>query len=484
MLFFAKQIDLTMSSISPISPLSPVSPISPAKFSAKPPHLVLNQHSSSLSGMEIAVPSPLTPRFRDSRAGSGKALPPTPMNASVPHSRHSAPTSRKAIIAYSNPKEERPGTPMTSRKPSTPYTKLKEEKPRRPRFALEDDAIASNTFLTPPETRSSTSKIPDKVPPRPQPTRDAQTQGGSDFPTRRQPSRNSIFTERKAPKYEYSDDEYGSSLPASRKASSRGSWAPSERTQSAEERTQSAEERARDYTSVLPAFVPESVYSESGTLPSEMSARIIDVFDGSLMPAALILSGNSEDRKLLSQFSSSDSEADSLHDESKPSLKSRAKKAFHSRKASQERREKALADLKQSQHSQAGELTTPKRASIQNGIDEMYNTLAGLYSPAKPKIKHDSANFRIKSEAIPRELRRPATHVTPHQKSGKRAWDSPTNSPSLGPKKDESVGQKLASVFQNGAMAVGFDRGKEQRIKTAEWRLQMKKQIVLVRPES
>lgn len=475
--FFAKQLDLTMSSISPISPLSPVSPISPALSSAKPPHLVLNQHSSSLSGMEIAVPSPLTPRFRDSRARSSKALPPTPTNASVPHSRHSAPTSRKATSAYNNPKEERCGTPMTPRKPSTPYTKLKEEKTRTPRFALQDDAIASNTFLTPPETRSSTSKIPDKVPPRPQPTRDVQTLGGSDFPTQRQPSGNSIFTEWKAPKYEYSDDEYGSSLPASRKASSRGSWAPSERTQS-------AEERARDYTSVLPAFVPESVYSESGILPSEMSARITDVFDGSLMPAALVLSGNSEDRNLLSQFSSSDSDVDSLHDESKPSLKSRAKRAFHSRKASQERKEKALVDLKQSQHSQVGELTTPKRASIQNGIDEMYNTLTVLYSPAKPKIKRDSANFSSKSEAITGDLRRPAAHVTPHQKSGKRSWNSPTNSPSPGPKKDESVGKKLASVFQNGAMAVGYDRGKEQRIKTAEWRSQMKRKIVLVRPES
>lgn len=193
------------------------------------------------------------------------------------------------------------------------------------------------------------------------------------------------------------------------------------------------------------------------------------------MPSPLVLSGNAEDRKLSSQFSSSDSEVASLRDEFKPSLKSRAKKAFHSRKASQERKEKALADLKISQHRQAGELGTPKHASIQNGIDEMYNTLTGIYSPAKPKMKNDSASPNSRSKAVPGDLGRPATPVTPHQKSGKKALDSP--------KKDDSVGKKLANVFQNGAMAVGFDKGKEQRVKTEEWRSQMKKKIVLVRPE-
>lgn len=236
---------------------------------------------------------------------------------------------------------------------------------------------------------------------------------------------------------------------------------------------------------MLPAFVPEPLYSESGFLPSEMSARITNVSDGSLMPAPLVLSGNSEDRKLSSQFSSSDSEVDSLHDESKPSLKIRARKAFHSRKASQERKERALADLKLSQLIQASEPSTPKRASIQNGIDEMYSTLTGLYSPAKPKIKHDSASSQSnsKSKAFPEDLRRPATPVTPHQTSGKKAWNSPKSPKSTAPKKDDSVGKKLASVFQNGAIAVGIDRGKEQRIKTEEWRSQMKRKIVLVRPE-
>ncbi|KAF6230126.1 hypothetical protein HO133_004465 [Letharia lupina] len=446
-----------MSSISPISPLSPISPMSPAKSSTRPTHLLLNQHSSSLSGMEIAVPSPLTPGFTYSRASSSKALPPTPRKDAIPYSPHSAPTSRKASSTYSNSKEERPSTSMTLRKPSTTYTNLKEERPRTPRFALQDEALSSKTFLAPSETRSSTSKLPDKVPLRPQLTRDAHTHGASDFTGRKQPSGNSFFTEWKAPKYEYSDDEFSSSLPASRRDSSQGSWAPSERTQS-------AEERARDYTSVLPAFVPEPVYSESGYLPSEMSARITDVLDGSLMPAPLILSGNSEDRKLSSQFSCSDSEVDSLHDESKPSLKSRAKKAFHSR--TQERREKAHTDLQLPQHGQAGELTTAKRASLQNGIDEMYNTLTGLYSPAKSKMKHDSDNF--KSKAIARDPRHPATRVKAYQESGKRAWDSPRSPKSPAPKRDDSVGKKLASVFQNGAMAVGFERGKEQKMKNEE----------------
>lgn len=279
-------------------------------------------------------------------------------------------------------------------------------------------------------------------------TRDAQTQGAHDFAARKSPLGRSVFSEWKAPEYDYSDDEYGSSLPASREASRQGSWAPSEGTQS-------AEERARDYTAVLPAFVPGPFDSESTSRPFELTARITDFFDESLMPAPLVLTGNLEDRKLSSQFSSSDSEADSLHDDSKPSLKARAKKAFHSRKASQERREKAHADLNLLQHSQAGEPSIAKHTSLQNGIDDMYNTLTGLYSPGKPKEKHEPA--MSKSKAIAGDLRRPTTPMAANQKC-----ESPTR------KKDDSVGKKLANVIQNGPMAVGFDRGREERIKKDE----------------
>ena len=353
---------------------------------------------------------------------------------------------------------------MTPRTPFTKNMNFKEERPSTPKFALQDDASSSKNFLAPPESRSSTSKVPDKVPSRPQLARNAQTQGAPDFPARKSPLGNSVFSGWKAPEYEYSDDEYGSSLPASREASRQGSWAPSEPTQS-------AEERARDYTAVLPAFVPEPFDSESTFWPPEMTARITDFFDGSLMPAPLVLSGNSEDRKLSSQFSSSDSEVDSLRDDSKPSLKARARNAFHSRKASQERREKACADLKVSQHCQADESSTAKHNSLQNGIDEMYSTLTGLYSPAKPKKQPEPA--KSKSKAIAGDLHRPTTPMAADQK-----FESPVR------KKDDSVGKKLASVFQNGAMAVGFDRGREERSKKDEWRAEMKRKIVLVKAQS
>lgn len=201
-----------------------------------------------------------------------------------------------------------------------------------------------------------------------------------------------------------------------------------------------------------------------------MTARITDFFDGSLMPAPLVLSGNSEDRKLSSQFSSCESEIDEPRDDSKPSLKARAKKAFHSRKASQERREKACADLKVSQQCQADESSIAKHASLQNGIDEMYNTLTGLYSPAKPNKQHEPA--KSKNKAIAGDLRRPTTPVAADRKS-----ESPAR------KKDDSVGKKLASVFQNGAMAVGLDRGREERMKKDEWRAEMKRKIVLVKAQ-
>ena len=391
--------------------------------------------------------------FNDPRASSSKALPPIPRKASVPYHRsYSAPTSRKGSSTDSNAEDEIHGTPMTPKKQSSTYNKAKKDRLKTPRSALRDEAQFSNTLLGPPGTRSSTSKVPDKVPPRPQLKRDAQTREGSDFAIRKQPSENSMFNERKSPNYESSDDEYGSSLPTSRKASRQGSsalW----------ERTQSAEERAREYTSMLPAFVPEPFDLESVFSAPKMTARIIDVSDGSPTPLPLVLSGNSEDRKLSSQFS--DSEVESLLEESKPSLKSRAKKAFNSRKTSQERKADAPTDMKLSQHSQAGESTSSNRASLQSGIDEMYNTLTGIYSPGKSKMKHNSANSKS-------NLSRPSTPSTADETSGKRLWDSLKSPKSPAPQKEDSVGKKIASVLQNGALAVGFERGKEQKVKNEE----------------
>lgn len=398
------------------------------------------------------MPSPLTPGFNDYHTGSKKALPPLPGRASAPYySSYSAPTSRKGSYVYTDPGEERPSTPMTSRKSSATYFNLMEERPKTPRSALQNEALSSKTLLVPPDTRSSTSMIPDKVPKRPQLRR---TKGASDFPVQKQPSENSIFAEPKAPKYEYSDDEYCSSLPISKKASSQGSWVPSEPMPS-------AEERAKDYTSVLPAFVPEPCHQESGFLSSEVSARITNVIDEPLMPASLLLSGNDEDRKLSSQFSSSDSDNDSLMSESKPSLKSRAKKAFSPRKVPQERKYKAHAELRMSQHSQGSELMTANLASLQNGIDAMYNTLTGFYPPSKSRMRDDAPTSNINPH-------RSATFLTAESKPSRRAWESLKTPKSPAPKRDESVGKKLASVFHNGAVAVGLDRGKEQKLKNEE----------------
>ena len=398
--------------------------------------------------MEIAVPSPLTPGFHDYRASSRKALPPLPGKPSAPcYSSHSAPTSRKG--SYIDPEEERPSTPMISRKPSSTYFNLREERPKTPRSALQNEALASKTLLVPPDTQSSTSMIPDKVTQRP-PLR--RSHGASDFGDRRQPSENSILADWKVSKYEYSDEEYGSSLPVSKKASSQGSWVPSEPMPS-------AEERAKDYASVLPVFVPEPRDSESGFLSTGVSARITDVVDEPLMPASLLLSGNSEDRKLSSQFSSSDSDVESLIGESKNSLKARAKKAFNSRKTPPER--KAHVDCNLSRHSQGSELTTANLTSLQNGIDEMYNTLTGFYSPSKPRMKDDPTDSK-------NNVRRPATPLTADGRSGKRAWDSLKSPKFSAAKRDESVGKKLAGVLQNGAMAVGLDRGKEEKVRKEE----------------
>ena len=398
------------------------------------------------------MPSPLTPGFNDYHTGNRKALPPLPGRASAPdYSSYSAPTSRKGSYIYTDPGEERPSTPMTSRKSSATYFNLMEERPKAPRSALQSEALSSKTLLVPPDTRSSTSMIPDKVPQRPQLRR---TKGASDFSVRKQPSDNSIFAEQKVPKYEYSDDEYCSSLPISKKASSQGSWVPSEPMPS-------AEERAKDYTSVLPVFVPEPCQQESGFLSSEVSARITNVIDEPLMPASLLLSGNDEDRKLSSQFSSSESDNDSLISKSKPSLKSRARKAFSPRKVPQERKDKAHAELRVSQHSQGSELTTANLASLQNGIDEMYNTLTGFYSPSKSRMRDDSPNSR-------NNPRRPATPLTADSRPSRRAWDSLKSPKSPASTRDESVGKKLASVLHSGVVAVGRDRGKEQKLKEEE----------------
>lgn len=333
---------------------------------------------------------------------------------------------------------------------------------------------------------------------------------GTNLSVERKRSEDSRYSEWKAPKYEEMDDDLDVPPSYSRKSSG-------QQSRNASGNQQSAEDFARDYESVLPAFVPELHFSDINLLPSAMSPRITDVVDESLVPLPLRLS-TAEDSQPSSHFSSSSSEADKLQNDNRPSLRSRARKAFQSRKSSQEAMGKMrprsntskAADVSQESH--ASELIPPTHASNQHGISDIHDNLTSLHGPLKTKAKLESAKPR--STAIPRELRSPASPISPYQKNSKKTFGetkggrspkSPSSRVKFSgtdlfprPKKDEvsaspikggktsieseSMGKKLASAFQNGAMAaVGLNRGKEELRKNEERREQMKKKIVIVK---
>ena len=177
-----------------------------------------------------------------------------------------------------------------------------------------------------------------------------------------------------------------------------------------------AEQHADEYKAILPRnstipdVVPEPYHEGFNALPGPMSPRITDVVDETCVPQPLRMSIGL-DSNASSRFSSSSSDVPSLDEEKSKSFKSRAKKAFHSRKLSQEKSAKKRRDTNTtSQPSNIGErsnatsMTPSERASIQKGIIDMYETLTHMYDP--------SNKYTSRKQEVPASQDKPASEAT------------------------------------------------------------------------
>ena len=468
----------------------------------RPVILRSNSSSSSLTGMEIAAPqSPRRNRKskKDIEEHVAKPLPPTP-TLKVP----SVASSRTSSIASGR-------TPSTGSLSSV----YAEENPQPQKYV----PYRRETLLPPPQAmyepatyRSSTSAVPDVLPSRPKPKRDASSQAvlqKSAAPKTGPPE--SIFSEWRAPRYEGQEE-----------AQSKATLPVDLLAKRSRETQHIAQQHANDYKSLLPRastfpiFEPEPgpepesesepdaepYYDTFNSLPAPMSPRITDVVDETLLPRPLRMS-TAQYSSTSNHFSSSSSEQLAPKQGNRESLKALAKKAFHSRKPSKEQKAQALevgADSKlSSEASQIDEkdnnlsMTASERANIQRGIIDMYDTLTNLYDPTnkyasliettpssrpKPKIEFPPP----KKGVLHKEHGSPAIVVTPHlsnsyisnetlespsltpyPKSADESWSkySPTGST---PKKSHfSMSSKASS--SEGSQS-GFPRAAKKKLKS------------------
>ncbi|KAL8939456.1 MAG: hypothetical protein Q9216_003344 [Gyalolechia sp. 2 TL-2023] len=419
--------------------------------------------------------------------------------------------------------------PPTPRKPSSVYSMQREEEQQAHPHRLRNDLLPSSTFLAPATYRSSTSKVPDPTPARPQLIRQAQTHAASDPVVR--PGR----TKDKQPNLTVHLSKLQRELSFDSLSVSGTQSLPNKKLTPME--ADRAEEYANNYTSVLhtrssvfPTSTAERYHLDHQRAPSPMSGRITDVLDQSLIPAPLQFSSFEESERPPSRFSSSSSEPEVHH--VRNSLRGMARKAFHSRKDSKDTddtdwaaftRFQKKASLTPRRQSRIGSFVGQRRESFQQSISGMYDTLTALSTPTRapkptpvttsgPSKPHKP---RVKSPAIP---------LSPYQEMGPKAWETASKSsrkttksskarlegasqvsfsledeksrirfstPTYGASfpherepKQRSMATKLASAFSSGAVqvesAVGLNTMRVKRTKSEKKREELKQKIKII----
>lgn len=286
--------------------------------------------------------------------------------------------------------------PPTPTRPGIPSSKfnvyVEDLLPQRPKLVKREGILQpAQVYQTSKIFSSSTTNLPDKLPPRPQLKREAQTGISAGPMEDKKPLDESIFSEWRAPKYETSDDEADADSPPLGK-----SLGPNV-TQS-DDQPHVAEQHAAEYMSVLhacddllPSFDTESYSKDYQKVPSPISSRTSDVVSDVLVPHALRLSASEESQP--SSYFSSDSEA-SDYEGGKKRFRLRAKRAFHSRKSS---REKAQSGPVTSKTSMTVSLGTSETAGTQERVIDMYEPLIAFPMPQLSQISRSNARFmRVK----------------------------------------------------------------------------------------
>ncbi|KAL8689279.1 MAG: hypothetical protein Q9224_004675 [Gallowayella concinna] len=421
--------------------------------------------------------------------------------------------------------------PPTPRKPSSVYSMHREDEVEVRQRRLQNGLLPTSVFLAPTTYRSSTSRLPDQTPNRPKLTREAQTHAASDSIIewrRDQKEQRDASTHAHNLQHEWSVD-----------AGSTATSEPVYSRNSSSAETNTAEQHADNYTSVLhtrSSFVPvlptgEYHFTDQQVF-SPMSPRITDVIDHSLVPAPLQFTSFEEGERPPSRFSTSSSEVESHHDGIRNSLRGAARKAFHLKKESKTTNESDYAAFDRFQErrgstprrqSRIGSLVSQRRASIQQSIAGMYDTLTSFATPtksAKPPSVVTNGSGRVHKPRI----RSPAIPLSPYQLQGPKVWETSSKASkktarsdkarsegvshvSLLPqdkkseirfstpiynaslvqdekRKNRSMVNKLASAFQSGTVqvesAVGLNTNRVKRTKSEKKRQVLKGKIKVI----
>ena len=423
-----------------------------------------------------------------------------------------------ATTQIEDPRESMDGSddkplPPTPTIPSSVYRLFTEDVPIAPQFVTRRDVSLPVVLQEPAKMRSSTSKLPDPSPRRPQIARGALSHAALESAANNERAEESNFGEWKAPKYHEPDEDTELSLrsPVALKGSTKSEEVSAQQHE-AEVLAGQYQSLLTSRTSQLPGSNREPYGADFNHSPKEMSSRITDVIDQPTVPAPLRVSIGAESQPSRKFSSSSASEIASFDKEIRKSLRSYARKKLHLPKTSLEnQRQESYASWgtfeSEKQNQNDLELTTPQRASIQKGIFDLYD------APQNTKSKLEFSNPRNK--IFSKEHRNPAVPITPYQKFGKKAWET-AKSPRLGSKStrarrnsrstDEEMEQlstekrkmtrqastslsdqesrKEGSVGKKLAQAVGLDTGRQKKTRSEKRRDEMKKKIVIVKAGS
>ena len=409
-----------------------------------------------------------------------------------------------------------PPSPTTV-SPSSTYSAMKEDIMDTHSRDRQDAILPPHIFLQPSTSSSSTIKLPDPIPLRPQLARNEHPFPTSDWTVEKQRAKDVRSGDLSLPSHEQLQGRPRSDS----RLESRSKITQDARVKSAEQLATNYESVLHTRSSAMPSFNPEPYYAKSSASP--MTSRITDVVDSSLCPLPLRSSGSDQIGNEVSRFSDSSSDDDSFRSSFRDSVKARAKKALHIRRSSV-----GSTGKRPSSSTSSHKRRSSLQQGLSDGIYDMYETLTSLSMAPSAKTKSTfdiskSRSSRLSEDfshtpAIPAKAAKvlgatsspiksktpvPKTPQTP--KTPKSSKFAPLNHNGsyvcvpfsenyLRPaihvaethrEEPSSMAGKLASVFQNGThsieAAVGLGSEKAKKSKSEKRREDLKRKIVVVK---
>ena len=411
-----------------------------------------------------------------------------------------------------------PPTPGHSRLPPSPLGSIDVEISTSPVSPMEDQVFSSKLLRKVSLKRSSASRVPDRLAPRPHMGKDARLRSeefliNKSSPqisfergrppirfheihpgTRIQtpdPSKEPHFTEWKAPVYRPQARKSTTILPTpSRLSGDENQGGPEREFFDASEwqvveRGHGSRSQAEEYRALLHDISLESPESSANPFKSDsdlepspnspiqalpdiirstaMSPRISDVLDQPLVPEILdINSDDEEEEQKCSSRTSADSEdsCNTLHDYRR-SFGALREHPFRRRPSSKypEQSLRSSTTLRRRGSkiiSRRLSVSKQHRQSIHQGVSDAYESL-------HRKISSSTQPQQPKAD-IPREFRNPAIPMTAYQQYGKKAWEKPQGSSKLSKLKGKSwlhsSPEPSPSFIDNFRSSVDISKGK------------------------